>query len=244
MQAPYALHWLSCADDPALAERFFVPDFRGSLPFLLEGDAPAAGAAAGALDEEQLLKGLLTGLAEHDHAGRPALRTLDQPVLLQLVEVMRQGYSFDDLEELVIETSGNLRARHGVRPSCAALTTGVLLAPAAVRLKADLLIDLWTVAHEAGDPDQAGPLLRQVPDLFDALDPARVPEPTMEACAFLALATHHVLGRFTEEGAMEEFLVTHVVERVHHPLLKAKVQELVQAEQEGRRLTQADLHVA
>ena len=240
MDTPYALHWLSCADRPALAERFFVPDFTGELPFLLEGEVPADAAAD--LNEEQLLKGLLAGLAELDHAGRPALRTQDQPVLLQLLEVMRQGYSFEDVEEMVVETSGNLRARHGVKPSCAALTTGVLLAPGATRLGADLLLDLWGVARLAG-PAGAPAFLERIPALFEGLDPAAVPAPTLEACTYFTLAARHMLGGFSEPNALEEFMVASVVERVHHPLLKTKVQELVAAEQAGKRLGFAELHV-
>ena len=242
METPFDLHWLSCGTNPALAERFFVADFAGDLPFLLEGPAPDPAQAPEALNEEQLLKGLLAGLAELDHAGRPALRTQDQPVLLQLLEVMRQGFSFEDVEEMVVETSGNLRARHGVKPSCAALTTGVLLAPGATRLKADLLLDLWGVARLAG-VGGATPFLERMPALLDDLDPTVVPPPTLEACTYFTLAARHMLGDFSEPVAFEEFMVERVVEVVHHPLLKQKVQELAAAEQVGKRLSFAELHV-
>ncbi len=241
METPYALHWLSCGTDPALAQRFFVGGFEGELPFLLEGDAPAVGQAED-LNEEQLLKGLLTGLAELDHAGRPALRSKDRPELLELLEIMRQGFSFDDMEQLIVETSGNLRARHGVRPSCAALTTGLLLVPEAPRLKADLLIDLWNVGRLAGVAN-AKPFLERMLGLFEGLDPAIVPPPTFEACTYLTLAAQHVLAAFVEPDALEEFMVAHVVDRVHHPMFKQKIRELVEAEQVGRRLGFAELHV-
>jgi hypothetical protein len=243
MDAPYQLHWLACTEHPGLAERFFVPGFEGRLPFLLEGAAPSAAEAAEVLSEDQLLPGLLTGLAESDHAGRLVLRMEDQATLLELLEIMRQGFSFDDVEEMVIELSGGLRARHGVSPSCAALSTGVLLAPASSKLKADLLLDLWNVARAAGEDPQAVAFLSQIPSLFEALDAAQVPDATLEACAYMTLAARHLLGGFAEEGSLEEFLVAEVVERVHHPMLKPGVQAVVQAEQAGRRLALEDLHV-
>ncbi|MDF1798921.1 MAG: hypothetical protein P1V81_07075 [Planctomycetota bacterium] len=241
MDTPYQLLWLSCEAEPALADRFFLPEFRGQLPFLIEGPAPAAGTAAGSLREEDLLKGILTGLAEHDHAGRLTLRATDQATLLEALEILRQGYSFEDLEQLVIEVSGDLRSRYGVRPSCAALSTGVLLAPTSGKLKADLILDQWAIAQLASDDPSA--FLLRILELFADLDPGHVPAPTMEICTYFALAARHALGDFSEEGSLEEFLVARVVEVVLHPQLKTKVQAIITAEQAGQRLDLGTLHV-
>ena len=241
MDTPYQLLWLSCEAEPDLAARFFVPDFLGHLPFLIDGPAPPAGQAAAVLTEENLLKGLIAGLAEHDHAGRLVLRTTDQETLLQLLEIMRQGFSFDDLEQLIIEASGNLRSRHGVRPSCAALSTGVLLVPTSGKLMADLILDQWAIARLAGDEPSA--FLSRILELFSELDPGSVPPPTMEACTYFTLAASHALGDFAEEGSLEEFLVARVLEVVHHPQLKQKVQAIITAEQASERLTLDELHV-
>jgi hypothetical protein len=239
MNTPYQLVWRSCAEDPALAERFFVPDFRGELPFFTPDPVPAS------LTEEHLLKGLLTGLAEQDHAGRLCLRPKDQEALLRLVDIMRAGFSFEGVEELVLETSGQLRAQHGSRPAIAALSTGSLLAPASSKIKADLILDLWAVGHQvetAGDSNTAMALRAQIPPLFGALDSVSVPPGTFEACCYFTLASRHLAGAFVEEGSLEDFLVESVIEHVKHPQLKAKVQAITDAEKAGERLALDAVH--
>ena len=95
MSVPYELVWLSCKAQPALAERFFVPDFRGELPFLVAADAPRKLAA---LSEEQLLHGLLTSFAERDKNGALVPRAEDRQTLVMLLEILRQGYTFASFE--------------------------------------------------------------------------------------------------------------------------------------------------
>lgn len=241
MNVTYQLVWQSCAEAPGLAERFFAPGFTGQLPFLLEGSSEAPDPST--FTEEELLKGLLTGLPERDAAGRLCLRGEDQTTLLNLVEVLRQGYSFTDYEEMVIETSGNLRARYDVRPSCAALSTGVLLAPKSSKIKADLILDLWAAARLAGDPDTRDALLSQIPSLFEALDAEAIPPGTLEACCYHTLAAKHLCGEFDEDGSLEDFLIDEVIERVSHPLLKSKIKAITEAEKAGERLVLADVHV-
>lgn len=242
MSSPYQLLWRSCAKDRALAERFFVPDFTGDLPFFVEGPVQAE------FTEEQLLRGLLTGLAEQDHAGRLCLRPKDLETLLHLVEVMRAGFSFESNEELVLETSGQLRAQHGPKPALAALSSGSLIAPDSSKIKADLVLDLWAVAHavetSGGNGQQASGALRsQIPALFETLETASVPAGTLEACCYFTLASRHLAGGFVEEGSLEEFMVDSVIELVTHKDLKAKVQAIVAAERAGERLGLDAVHV-
>jgi len=240
MNLPYQLVWKSCADDRALAERFFVPEFTGDLPFFTPDPAPPE------LTEEHLLKGLLTGLAEQDHAGRLCLRPKDQETLLRLVEIMRSGFAFETIEQLVLETSGQLRSQHGPRPSTAALSTGTLLAATSSKVKADLILDLWAVAYSVRDDEngaQLGLALRaQIPPLFEALQQSDVPPGTLEACCYFTLASRHLAGAFQEEGSLEAFMIESVIDTVKHPQLKAKAQAITEAEKAGEQLAVEAVH--
>jgi len=241
MNVTYQLVWQSCAEAPELAERFFAPRFTGHLPFLLAGSGVPPDPAS--FTVEQLLDGLVIGLAERDEFGRQCLRREDQDVLLHLLEVLRQGFSFEDYEQLVIETSGRLRARFDVRPSSAALSTGVVLVPKSSQIKADLILDLWACANLTTDADTRAALLSQIPGLFEGLVAPAIPPATLETCCYRTLAAKHLAGDFREDGSLEDFLIDEVIERVAHPELKAKIKAICDAERADERLAFADVHI-
>lgn len=240
MHNPYLMQWLSTSEVPGLADRFFVPDFEGDLPFLVAGEQQLAWTA---LNEEHLLHGLLCGLAERDGAGRICMRKDGQETLLHLIEVLRQGFSFENNEELVVETSGLLRSQYGVMPSHAALSAGTLLAPRSMRIQADLILDLWAAAHMADSPVTRVALRKQIPMLFAGLEQGAVPKATFEVCVYMNLAVRFLQGDFSEVGSLEEFLVEEVIELIEEASLKVKVQAIAEASRDGIALTAADLHV-
>ena len=241
MSVPYELVWLSCKAQPALAERFFVPEFQGELPFLVAADAPRKLAA---LSEEQLLHGLLTSFAERDQNGALVPRAEDRETLVMLLEILRQGYTFASFEELVLETSGLLRSKYGVQPSQAALCTGRLLAPDSAQIRADLMLDLWAASAEIADNGLAVEYRRLIPDLFEGLDRAALHAPTLEVCVYINMVTRYLRDDFVETGALEAFLVDEVIDVIREPRLKEKVQALATAARDDQRLDFADLFVA
>jgi len=245
MSVPYELVWLNLELRPALAERFFVADFRGELPFLVpQAIAERALAEPTSLDEEQLLHGLLAVFAERDEDGYLIARPKDTAVLLELFEILRQGFGFESFELMVLETSGVLRSRYGVQPSQACLSAGRLLVPGSHQIRADLLLDLWIAsagAADVGDHPLAVHYRRLIPELFTGLTRGAVPEPTYQLCAYLNLAARYLRDDFIEPGSLEEFLVDEVIEVVSDPRLKTKLAVLVEAVKADRKLSFADL---
>lgn len=233
MTVPYELVWLPVADRPGLAERFFVPDFRGELPFLLPADAaaalPPAPAVPGTLTEEQLLHGLFGTFAERDPDGFLVARATDTEVMLELFEVLRQGFGFESRELMVLETSGILRARYGVQPSQACLCAGRLLVPDSQQIRADLMLDLWVAsgaATEVGDPELAVHYRRLIPELFEGLVATSVPPKTYELCVYLNFAARALRDDFIEAGSLEAFLVDDVIEKITDARLKAQLKHV------------------
>ncbi len=224
-----------------------MPGFQGLLPFLLEGPDADAFEAGGAqalapeqlerLDEEQLLKGILCGLCELDADGRLVLRRADIETMRHLLEVLRQGYQFDDTEQMALETAASLRGRWGARPSLAALSTGLLLVAGSSKIRADLIQDTWAVSLLCDAVADRDLNLRQIPAHFEGLDLDQLHVGTAETCVYFTLAARYLLGDLSE---LESFLVEHVVERVVHPELKQKVQLIVESDEP---LTQAQLTV-
>lgn len=244
MSVPYELVWLSCKARPAVAERFFVPTFRGELPFLVAADrADDAETDPLGLNEEQLLHGLLCTFAERDNDGYLVARPEGTDTFLELFEIMRQGFGFEDYERLVLETSGILRTRFGVQPSQACLSAGRLLAPDSAQIRADLMLDLWVASREAADNALAIQYRRLLPELFTGLKASAIPAKTYALCVYLNLAARYLRDDFAEAGSLESFLVEDVIEHIRDEELKAKLKLVFDAVRDDRKLSFADFDV-
>ena len=101
----YSLVWKEA--DAVLSERFYVPGYRGFLPFFISGkdlDSLQAGESV-ELTEWQLLAGILCGLYEIDNQPKPWHKADDRNTLTYLLDVLRNGFNFEDPEKMLLDVA-------------------------------------------------------------------------------------------------------------------------------------------
>lgn len=149
--------------DQELSERFYVPGYRGFLPFLISGDSLVSLEAGDSVEltEWQLLAGIVYGLHEFDHDTQPWHNPEDRHTLTYLLDVLGNGFNFSDPEKMLLDVAFKLREANGHDVSRIALLTALELIPFSSKIRSDLICDTWAVASETDDRS----ILKPVPDL-------------------------------------------------------------------------------
>ncbi|HMS42794.1 MAG TPA: hypothetical protein PKE69_21370 [Pyrinomonadaceae bacterium] len=145
----YSLVWQKCSSDGKLAEKYFVPGFEGSLPFLLSGnDILQFEEGKVEVNEETLLKGIFIGLFELENDPKPWHRDKDKETYLYLLDVLGNGFGFKDPEQLILDVAASVRVKNGNTLSRIVLKTGLNLIPFSSKIRSDLVCDTWAVISE------------------------------------------------------------------------------------------------
>ncbi|RJR32300.1 MAG: hypothetical protein C4576_30555 [Desulfobacteraceae bacterium] len=144
----YIVVWEDCRKNTDVARRFFVPGYRGHLPFFLgEAEVEAFEKKEKVeLREEHLLKGILCGLYEFDHYPTSVHQRGDRKTLLYLLNVLRNGFEFKSIEEMIIDVALDIREQDGNDVSRVILEVGSELVPRSSKIKSELICDLWATA--------------------------------------------------------------------------------------------------
>lgn len=144
----FSIVWQACGKDSQAAERFFVPGYKGYLPFFVWGDDLVAleNKEKVELREEHLLKGILYGL--HEFENNPLLwhQKKDKETLLYLLDVLGNGFKYDSPEKMILDVAYKIREKNGNKASHIVLKVGSKLIPESSKIKSDLICDIWAVA--------------------------------------------------------------------------------------------------
>lgn len=167
-QESFTILWQECGENSEYAKRFNVPNFDGHLPFFLSGEEVSKiGSEDGVLlTERHLFLGILYGLNIAGE-GSVRLRVKDEKVLIDLLDILREGYGFETLEEMILDASARIRKINGSHPNQLILETGNKLVPNSSKIKSDLIMALWA---EISDKEDNIELLEKIPVLVEEID--------------------------------------------------------------------------
>lgn len=220
----YCLVWQKCHTDGKLAERFFVPGFTGNLPFFLSGDDLVSFESEGRakLREEQLLKGILYGLFEIENDPKPWHESKDKETFLYLLDVLGNGFGFDDPEKLILDTAANMREKNGNNESRIVLHTGLKLLPFSSKIRSDLVCDSWAVISEYETENQ---LLDDIIDLASETYLDGILPDAKEVICYYGFCAMVLRESSYEE--IESYLEEFVYPNVKMVSLKIKIKDLL-----------------
>lgn len=219
----YSLIWQKCSNDGKLAERFFVPGFDGNLPFLLSGyDIVAFENGNVEINEEKLLKGIFLGLFELENDPKSWHRAKDKETYLYLLDVLGNGFRFNDPEQLILDVAASLRLKNGNNLSRIALKTGLQLIPFSSKIRSDLVCDTWAVISEN---ESVNYLLEEVVDLASETYLENLLPDAKEVVCYYGFCAMVLLSSDYEE--IESYLQEFVYPNVKMGNLKVKIRDLL-----------------
>ena len=189
----YSLVWKECVENSTLARRFNVPRFTGFLPFFIWGEDAAVVEKGGKVElhEQQLLKGILYGLYEMDRDSKPWHDEKNRRTYLHLLELLCNGFGFENPEIMILDVASNVREQHGNEPSHRMLISGTKLIPESSKIKSDLICDLWEIiaAEKRNDglSKEQEEMLDQILRLIDEIIMQELHPSPSEIICFLGL---------------------------------------------------------
>ncbi len=220
----YMTVWQECGANSRAAERFFVPGYDGCLPFLLWGDDLATFERNQVVElrEEHLLKGILYGLYEFDHKPTMWHKKKDRETLLYLLDVLRKGFKYESLEEMILNVAYTIGEKHGSGPHRIVLEVGDNLVPNSSKVKSDLICATWGVIAERENVTE---LFERIISLIKEIDFEHIHSNAKEVVCFYGLCAMVFLGN--EEG-VTSYLPEYVYPNVSISKLKKKVNALLE----------------
>lgn len=222
----YCLVWQNCADSRHndIAARFFVPGFKGHLPFFLSGDEVEL-AEAGMpveLTERHLLFGVLYGLDEFDNRPNPWHDPEHRHTLTYLLDVLGNGFGFTDPEQLLLDVAAKARSTNGSVPSRTMLRTALKLMPFSSKIRSDLVCDSWVVACESDSPEE---VLTEIVELVEETNLDGIDPQAKEVICYYGFCAKIFLGDWDN---IEHFLENYVYPNVNLRQLKIRVKDLLE----------------
>ncbi|MBK9528104.1 MAG: hypothetical protein IPO41_07230 [Acidobacteria bacterium] len=117
--------------DEQMAQRFYVPGYKGMLPFFISGSDLdlLENRESVELNERQLLEGILYGLYEFDKNPKPWHEKEDRHTLTYLLDFLSSGFKFETPESLILDCAAGIRERNGSPASRIVLLNGIDLVP-------------------------------------------------------------------------------------------------------------------
>jgi len=220
----YGNVWIDCGTNSRMAERFYVPDYKGYLPFFLWGDELAAFEKNEKVDfrEEQLLKGILFGLYEFDLNPKLWHRKEDRGALIRLLDTLGNGFEFETPEKMILEVAFNMREKNWFGASRIVLEVGNGLIPESSEIKSDLISDLWAIASEFGEEDS---LFEEILSLLAQTDLEDVDPDTKEIICYYGLCSLVFLGRKSD---IPDYLSNYIYPHVSMSKLKLNITALLE----------------
>lgn len=230
----YSTVWQICGNNSQIAERFFVPGYDGYLPFFVWGEDLEALERKEKVElrEEHLLKGILYGLYEFDRNPKPWHRKEDRETLLFLLEVLGNGFKYENLEKMILDIAYSIKEKNGSRASRIVLEVGNDLIPQSSKIKSDLICDLWAVIVVSG---KESILFEEIIKLVKNIDLEEIHSDAKEVVCFYGLCALVFLGKDEE---IISYLEEYVYPNISMDLLKHKIKALLE---NPTRLSPADL---
>ncbi len=227
----YSLVWKECGADSVLASRFFVPGFNGFLPFFIwaEDVETLEKGEKVELHEQQLLKGILYGLYEMDHDSKPWHDKKSRRTYLHLLDVLKNGFGFENPEMMILSVAADVREQHGSEPSHRMLISGTKLIPDSSKIKSDLICDLWEIiaAEKRNDglSEEQEEMLDQILGLIDEIIMQELHPSPREIICFLGLTA---LILFERNEKIDNYLEKFIYPNVNNPVLKNKIKFMLE----------------
>jgi len=222
----YSLMWRECSPGSDLAQRFAMPNVYCWLPFFLSGrDLHALGASPGVeLREEHLLKGILYGLFELEHAPKPWTKATDRKVLESKLFVLASGFGYGaDIERMILDAGMSVRNQNGNSPARIIYEVGLTICPSSSKIRSDLILALWDIISDSNDRQD---LLVQIPTHLAAIDPKAIHPNAREIVFYYGLCALVLLGR---TGEADDFRKRSFLPNVSNRQLRTRIDSLTMA---------------
>ena len=215
--------WVRCDNKNKLNERFFVPKYNGFLPFLVKNPELFDREQINSLSEKDLLRGILYGLYEIETQSQPPECDVDIDVFLYLLDVLGNGFGFDDPEKMLLDVATNVRIELGSSLSAIILKTGENLIPRSSKIKSDLILDLWIEISRSSKKEVG--LLNEVIRLVENIDLDSIHAGAKEIVCYYGLCAHIFLNKSDSLG---DYLNKYVYSNVTINDLKLKIKNLLE----------------
>ena len=223
----HSIVWQECGTNSRYAERFYVPDYEGYLPFFVWGQEleKLENKQSVELREEHLLKGILYGLYEFDHNPKPWHQKKDRETLLYLLDVLGNGFKYDNPEKMILDVAYNVRDKNGNGASRIILEVGNNLMPQSSKIKSDLICDLWAVVSEQ---DESRELLNEIISLIQKINLSDIHSDAKEIVCYYGL---YALVFLNDNSGISEYLPDFVYPNIKIPILKDKIKAFLENNQ-------------
>ncbi len=220
----YSVIWQGCGANSHYAERFHVPGYEGYLPFFIWGKELEGleNKKDFELREEHLLKGILYGLYEFDRDPKPWHQKKDRETLLYLLDVLGNGFKFENPEKMILDVAYNVREKNGNYASRIILETGSNLVPQSSKIKSDLVCDLWVVVSEQKENSE---LLSEIITLIHKIDFSDIHVDAKQIVCYYGLCA---LVFLNDNFGISEYLPEFVYPNVEMRLLKENIKALLE----------------
>ena len=224
----YSIVWQECGTNSRHAERFYVPGYEGYLPFFVWGKEleQLENKQSVELREEHLLKGILYGLYEFDHNPKPWHQKEDRETLLYLLDVLGNGFKFENPEKMILDVAYNVREKNGNGASRIILEVGNNLIPQSSKIKSDLVFDLWAVISEQKENRE---LLNKIITLIHKIDLSDINPNAKEIVCYYGLCALVLLN---DNSGISEYLQKFVYPNIEIRQLKDNIKALLEMPQD------------
>lgn len=224
----YSIVWQECGTNSRHAVRFYVPGYEGYLPFFVWGQEleRLENKQSVELREEHLLKGILYGLYEFDHNPKPWHQKKDRETLLYLLDVLGNGFKYENPEKMILDVAYNVREKNGNGASRIILEVGNNLMPQSSKIKSDLVCDLWAVISEQ---EESKELLNEIITLIDQMDLSDIHPDAKEVVCYYGLCA---LVFLNDNSGISEYLPKFVYPNIKMRQLKDKIRALLEKPQD------------
>lgn len=220
----HSIVWQECGTNNRHAERFYVPDYEGYLPFFIWGQEleRLENKQSVELREEHLLKGILYGLYEFDRNPKPWHQMQDRKTLLYLLDVLGNGFNYENPEKMILDVAYNVRENNGNDASRIILEVGNDLMPQSSKIKSDLVCDLWAVISEQEENRE---LLKEILTLIHQMDLSDIHPSAKEIVCYYGLCA---LVFLNDNSGISEYLQKYVYPNIEMRQLKDKIKRLLE----------------
>ena len=219
----FAVIWQKCNLNSELSKRFNILEFEGYLPFFIWGDLLNSFEKKETIQvgEEQLLKGILFGFYEYTFEKKPWHRVEDRNTYMYLLDYLGNGFKFKNPEGMILDTAANIRDNNGSEASRIVLESGLLLIKESLKIKSDLIMDLWDKITEKNVNDIAIKTLKLIIDIkFE-----EILQDAKEVVSYYGLCSLIILKRLDQ---IDQYLTKYVYSNIKKMEIKKKVKYILE----------------
>ena len=204
---PFTIVWKFGEETHEYAKQFNIPDFGSSLPFFLSGKEVESDDNF-LLTQRHLLLGILYGLNEE----LPIAAV--EEVLINLVDILSEGFGFETLEEMILDVSTRVRDINGTTPSWLILETGHRLVPQSSKILEHLILDLW---FEVSFSKDNLALLEAIPVWVEKIDLSAIHPYSKQLVCYYGLCALIFINQANSKDYLESDLVDNYIKKYFYP---------------------------